>query len=544
MRNDLKFEELHQIISVSEHTFISPIMEKAAQYLLDVRNEEGDWGYYKGLPTDIHASSLAIEALRACKDHVIESCAAEDATARMKNVIINNLDSFGIQQLVDALNILFSTESRDSVLESNVVARLDDLRNNAGWGDSEPSLSLSCEVILALMKTEKPPQKIIQQWVDYLVQYQQSEDGGWGATPDSKSVIISTSQALHVLNHFSDISLVETRTASIDFLQKYFQTKGWNELSDIFAISTVLRPLSELEDIPFEIIQSGIDSLYEKVNADGGWGAAKGETSNVENTALSIIALSSAGENKFVPSKLNRAALETAEVELAQLQNELDGLSKEIEQRVQKEMKNIIQERNELLKKVKSYKEESNNLEEKVSELRIELKATKEKNVQDIRYFNYGWKPRPILDYRSTIVVIFITIVSIGVYIFLDNSSLVAIIGLVFLSIYFSILVRTKSTRHYDLRFNPEIEYTVYELLDLMAGLPPSMREEIIFQLMRVAANTNQTEFIDESRFMAENSSRRNMDFVQVRKILLKLSMLPPSARLAVLDEVRQRSRL
>jgi hypothetical protein len=549
MKNHTKFEEWHHIIASREGTFVSQIMEKAVQYLRNARNEEGGWGYYKGLPTDIHASSLAIEALRINKGRELET-SAEDAAVHIKTIISCNLDTLGIQQIVDLLNILSGTKPRDSELESKVVARLKDLRHDEGWGEPEPSITLSCGVILAFMKLENPPQDLIKQWVDYLAQCQRSDDGGgWGATPDSKSAIIPTSRALRVLNCFSDKSLAETRAASIEFFRNYFQTKDWTELGDTFTISTVLRVLSEIEEFSFEIVQAGIDSLYERVNSDGGWGPVKGEPSNIEHTALSMIALSSVGENKFVPSRLVNATLETAEAKIMQLRNERDRLLEDVDQRVQKEIKNIIYERNELQKKVDHYKEEVSHLEANVREMKFELrdvKAKREFMAQKIKYepgVRWGFNIN-----RKVIMAAFLSVIfSIGTYFFLiGNTTLfltTVVVSVSGLSTYFFMLWRNQLRfRRYRLELRPERHFIVSKLINLLEEWPPSKREDFLFQLTRLMMEGREVsldKLEDTYRYLFKRYVERESQYRQLQEIIYELMKLPPSARLAVIDELR-----
>ena len=547
MNERTKVEEWRHILERNEQTFVSQIVEKAAQYLRNNRNEEGEWGYYKGLPIDIHASSLAIEALQICKSPEFET-SAEDAAVRIKSIISCDLDTLGVQQLVDLLNILSGTEPRDSELELKVMARLKDLRHDAGWGDPEPSISLSCGVILAFMKLENPPQDVINQWVDYLTQCQRSDDGGWGATPDSKSAIIPTCQALRVLNRFSDKSLVNVKSASIEFLRNYFQIKGWDELGDTFTISTVLRTLGEIEDFPFEVIQTGIDSLYERVNSDGGWGAVKGEPSNVEHTALSTIALSSAGENKFVPFRLVNATLETAESEIIKLRNERDRLSEDIDQRVKDEIQNIIKDRKKLQKEVNSYKEEVSSLESRVSEMRSELKAVKTKRefiVPEIKHApagsTYFFRKVNVSIITSLLIAI---VVIMSAYFFIGTGWL--FVGVVVatitatLSLIYTLQFRQfRSLRLYKLRFGPEISRIVYELTHLLAEWPPSKREDFIFRLVREGENIPSDEFGDYAIYLSEKYGERESQVRQLQEIMYRFMSLPPSARLDVIDQVR-----
>jgi len=209
------------------------------------------------MPTDIHASSVAIEALRMSKISEFET-SAEDAAVHIKKICNSNIDTLEIHQLSDFLNILSGNEQRDLELELKVLARLKKLRNRNGWGYPEPSIGLSCETIFTILKLVNPPKDVIKDWINYLLQYQ-FEDGGWGATHDSKSAIIPTSQVVRLLNVLSDKSLAKNQSRSIEFVQKYLRRSGWKDLTDTFSASIVLRILDDIEGLPFKIIQQGID---------------------------------------------------------------------------------------------------------------------------------------------------------------------------------------------------------------------------------------------------------------------------------------------
>lgn len=552
MNNQPNFEDWHHIIAVNEQTFISPTIKKAEQYLKNARNKEGDWGYYKDFPLDTHASSLAIEALRMSKSSEFET-PAEDAAVRMKTITNKKFENLGVQQLVDSLNIFSGSMLRDSELESKLMARLKDIRHDTGWGDPEPSISLSCEVILSFMKLKKPPQEVIKQWVDYLSQYQRS-DGGWGATPDSESAIIPTCQALRVFNRFSDKSMAKIRSVAIDFLRNFFQKKDWNELGDTFAISSVLRTLGEMEDFPFEIVQAGVDALYKRVNSDGGWGAAKEETSNVEYTALSIIALSLSGENKFVPYRLAIATLEAAESEMKQLRNERDKLLKDIESHVQKEINNIIQEREDLLKKVNSNKNEIQNLEAKVKELKSELKE-RERGIER-EMLSRRYRVREIPNYQLVLkAIILVAIFNVGAFFLLRDNPyfFLSVVGIFTASFISYLLIRSRKQNQilmnyelekHELEFRPARMSIVFELIDLLAEWPPSMREDFLFRFMKVGT-VSSPEDADRYAHYISRLSRdyplRGSQYERLKDIIYRLMNLPPSMRQDVIDDVQNR---
>ena len=543
----MNLDDWHHIIVANEQTFISPIIKKAGEFLKSARNEEGDWGYYKDFPLDIHASSLAIEALRMSKSSKFKT-PAEDAATRIKVITNKKFETLGVQQLVDSLNILSGSMLRDSELESKLIARLKDLRHNSGWGDPEPSISLSCEVILSLMKLRKTPQEVIKQWVDYLSQYQRS-DGGWGATPDSESAIIPTCQALRVFTHFSDKSTAKIQSAAMDFLRNFFQKKDWNELGDTFTISITLRTLGEIEDFPFEIVQAGVDTLYKRVNSDGGWGAAKEETSNIEYTALSIIALSIAGENKFVPSKLAIATLEEAESKIKKLRNERNKLLKDIESHVQTEINNIIQERDNLLKKDSLNRIDIQNLEGKLKEQESERKKGERLIEREIYSRRNTIRKKP--NYQLYLkVVVLATTFGVGTYFLLRDypNFLLPIVGFVMVlsvSYYFFAKFRKKQILK-EIMFDPERRSIVFELIEFMAEWPPSIREDFLFLLMKegstVPFQDTDAYVHNITRKVDRTLSLRPTQYNNLLNIMYRLMNLPPSARQYVIDEIQNKT--
>lgn len=553
MKNQLNFDDWHHIIAVNEHIFTSPIIKQAEQFLKGARNKEGDWGYYKDFPLDIHASSLAIEALRMSKSPKFRN-PAEDAAARIKTVTNNKFKSLEVQQLVDSLNIFSGNMQKHLDLESRLMARLKDLRHNNGWGNPEPSISLSCEVILSFMKLKKPPQEVIKQWVNYLTDQQRS-DGGWGATPDSESAIIPTCQALRVFNRLSDKSTAKIQSAASDFLRNSLRKKDWNELGDTFAISTTLRTLGEMENFPFEIVQTGVDALYDRVNSDGGWGAAKKETTNIEYTALSIIALSIAGENKFVPYKLAVATMEEADSKIKFLGNERDKLLKEIELHVQKEISNIIRERDNLLTQVNFNKDNVQKSEAKIKDQKSELNDMARFIEQESisRRYRISEMPNYQLVFKATLLVVTFNVVA---YLLLrDNLNyFLPVIGIFVILFMSYLIIKYRGEARYlrnDVFSIPNKQMSnkqmpiVFELIDILVEWPPSMREDLLFRLMKEGRKVS---FEDVDLYVHNMSSRllkeypiRPIQYKRLQDIMYRLMNLPPSARQDVIDNVQDK---
>ena len=556
MKNQQLYKKWHHPARQYEQVFISPIMRKAAEYLRNARNKAGDWGYYAGLPTDIHASSLAVEALRMCKSPEFEA-AAEDAVAHFKTVIRQKIDTCGIQELVDLLNMVSNTKSTDTKLESQIATRLNELQHGVGWGEPGPSLSLSCEVILAFMKLENPPQKAIEKWVHYLLECQHS-DGGWGATIESISSAITTSQALRVINRFSDSSTSQSRSAAIGFIVKYFEEKPQTGSGDTFAISTFLRTLGEIEEAPLEPVHACIDFLYKRVNSDGGWGMEGGESSNVEHTALSMIALASAGENRFVSSRLARATLQASDAEITILRDERDRLSRDINKLVQDEIRNIIQERDNLLDEVYMYQERISKLESEVREMASNLRyAAKRRGLLEREEFVF--EPGNRLVSTSTAAIIIVTLILLtaaggiaGNFLLTKDTmlfiyfilTLVSTFSIAFMT-YFVWLSRKRRglRQRFEVAYGSERRFIVKQFIRIFGEWPPSKREEFLFRIATEAEKISGKKLEAYLTRVSQKYGERESQSSRLREVLHLLMELPPSARVSVVDTIRHEMR-
>lgn len=547
MKTYKKLEKLRNILILNEQTFITETIKNAGKFLCNSRNEEGDWGYFKGFPSDLHVSSLSIKALRILKNQEFETY-AEDATAYIKDAYGSDIDKYGVQKSVDLLNIISGNETRDTELEQKIVKNIKSLKIGDGWGNQEPSISLSCEVVLALIELKRPPQSLITQWIEYLVRTQSSENGGWGATPDSNSEIIPTSQALRVLNYFSDKFYSKAKSATIEFFLNYFKKKSWKEIYDIYSVAIILQTIGYLEEFPFEIIQNGIDYIYECVNPDGGWGATKGQPSNVEHTSLSMIALSSVDDNKFVPVRLVNAIFKTARAELINLQNERDNLLKDIDLKVQKEMKNIINERNELKKKAERHKKEVKKWKDRVERLEHELKNLYNKPRLRIPEKIYRRK----IWYKSNLFNIFFTalftvLASFSIFLYMIDMTIASILttsALIVFSFGYFLLRKfgiSGGAQLYSLKSGPKTKYIIERLISILDRWPRSKREDLLFRLEKEGFNISFEEARRYSRYLSKKYEMEELPLKRLYEIIYLLMTLPHSARLYVIDFVRDR---
>jgi hypothetical protein len=356
-------------------------------------------------------------------------------------------------------------------------------------------------------------------------------------------------------------SSANNQTSAVNYLLNFFQTQKWKDLGDTFRIASVLQVLGEIEKVPLQIIQNGIESLYERANFDGGWGGAKGEPSNNEYTAVSMIALYLAGENKFVPARLVNAAFDLAEDKISKLQNEINDSYGSVDQRIKTNISNIIKEKNELQEKVntltqekkslqvtvQSYQDQLNELSVKDRELNILIESFKTADKSGGIWYS---RPEVIIGLMGAFFALFTLLsysYSSGLSAFYQYLiSIVKSYGLSYSAILVSIsfvisfiISQRKSSREQDqMLYKPQKEFIVQGLLNLTAGWALSKREDFIFQLAR--SETIPSE--DRDSYIAGLSTKYGeglMEQNRLRDIIFQFEILPPSVRMLILDEVR-----
>src|SRR5205085_6923495 len=105
-----------------------------------------------------------------------------------------------------------------------------------------------------------------------------------------------------------------------------------------------------------QFIREGIDTVLSRINSDGSWGGGPKEAGNIEITAVCLLALTTAGENRFVPARMALAALNDLQHQLNRITDERDKLSQDFEKRVQAECGLVVTQRNDLLIENKTLK--------------------------------------------------------------------------------------------------------------------------------------------------------------------------------------------
>jgi hypothetical protein len=557
-----ELDEARKIITLNEQNLVCPVLDRAAKYLEQNINNEGSWGPFKGLPLDLHVSSLSIEALRVCNCARSESLVL-DAASFIKSIIVKEIESYDALKLVDSLNIISGSKPRDKELEHKISERLKGLRRNEGWGETEPSMNLSCNAILALMRLEDPPMEIIRQWNEYLKRNQCQEDGGWGATPDSNSDIISTCHAMHVLSWSYDKLSSDIIDKAINYFKKFVDKKSWESL-DTFETAHLLHALAGIKKAPLGCVQIGIESLHKRANSDGGWGAADGEPSNIEITALCMIALQSAGGNKFVPAWIVNTIFEMAEKKLTKLQRKVNEFENDMQQQVEDKVKHIIIENENIKHELNAIKEEREALRKDKEELSIGIKDCG-KQINEMRKFEKNlrnslevleqkikierlWYMRAdsfaimaaIITISITIYLLYLIYPESSVSINLDVNSVYYGLVISIILVIIGIALASYQKKYCISQDQSQWEYRtqknqlVHRFMEIMDDWPQSDREEFLFQLSRMM--NIPLDIDDSSKSLIEKYGEMDE---RLHELISQFIILPPSVRTSIVDDIR-----
>ena len=354
--NWLELFQTHQQVFVAHH------LDNAIQYLHKARNLGEGWGAYPGLPSDFHHSSLAIEALYySCDERSIGIIA--DAALYLRKAKSNHLEQLNLEELTDLLMVACTEQNPDNDYIEQLLKVLQQAYDTILARKEEFSVRSMCGVLLAVLGSRKSPQKLIQPWIDRLLNLQRTDDGSWPAVAEESGSVIATAFALRVLTHVSKNRGGDPIDRGLQYLQNRLEKEGWQKLGiegDTFTQAVVLRALAEAQTTQYKQIQDGIDILINRMNLDGGWGGNAGEPSNIECTALCVLALVTSGENRFLPAHLAKAALHDTQHMLIKLTNERNQLRQDFEQKIKLHCGKVVQERDQLQKENKSLKEQLN----------------------------------------------------------------------------------------------------------------------------------------------------------------------------------------
>lgn len=332
------------LILTRQKYLITDELRCAINFLLESRNDTEGWGLLKGMPSDAHHSSLAIEALKNCCDNRYEGIIL-DTYIYLKDLYENEIRTLEFEQLADLLMAAYCAQRIDEPFTAKLVdairIKYENLKNNG----TVPIRS-QCLALLAMLKVTNLDNSFLQPWIKNLAKAQLA-DGGWPFIANQPSALLSTSLAIRVLTHSGDQQYRSKIEHALMYIQKRIGDEGWENLGaggDTFTQAFVLRALAETRISSYSFVRDGIDNLLNRRNKDGGWGGGHTEPSNVESTALCLLALISAGENAFVPTRLAQWVLGDVQNQLKNTSQELEQLQRDFEQRVEVQCGRVVDE--------------------------------------------------------------------------------------------------------------------------------------------------------------------------------------------------------
>jgi len=210
-----------------------------------------------------------------------------------------------------------------------------------GWAWTDlpggvPDADDTAGAVLALSRLRKEEERVRRaalSGIEWLLDLQNSDGGiptfckGWGYLPFDRSGADLTAHCLRAFRAWRDVApprlcerMDRAMRKAIRFLRENQRPDGswiplWfgnqyeeNEENPVYGTSRVLIALAEIFDSRREetlpLIERAAAWLFDNRNPDGGWGGAKGTPSTIEETALSLEALSALSENGFSSDSL------------------------------------------------------------------------------------------------------------------------------------------------------------------------------------------------------------------------------------------------
>lgn len=338
-----------------ERVFVPAELKAAIRFLHTSRTQREGWGAYPGMPSDLHHTAYAVQALSLCKDEGSIGLAA-DGAIYLRESINGGLSKLDLGQLADLASALSSEAKPDEEYLRQVYSiakeKLEGVASE-GYDISIITLSRLLRVLFGLA----PTSQVSWSWIERVLKLQRPDDGGWPAIQGEPSSALATCSVVQLLVLTEGDESRAAQAKGLRFLESYVESLSWSGIAGkgIFEQAWVLQTLAQATNVDYGLIISGIDDIVARANPDGGWGGGgAGEASNVECTSLALMALVMAGCNTFVPARLTLAALHDARLMVEQAELERDKLAEDVDQKVQIQCGKVVKERDDLRHKIGS----------------------------------------------------------------------------------------------------------------------------------------------------------------------------------------------
>jgi hypothetical protein len=367
------FDEWSALLDDRQTTFLGPNLNRAVSLLRAWRNEDGGWGAYHGLRSDLHNSALAIHALDEAGDEFSKGMRAQAAIV-LRRATDNSVSELSFLELTDLLRV---TRCERTGNEEYARKLIDALKESYLKLLAERSAALrdSCSALTVLSHIGSPDAEFLETVLESLLAQQRLDDGSWAGVIGEPGAVLPTAMAIRALSRFDLAKVKMPLTRGLTYVHHQLEENGWPSAAptdDTYSLAVTLRSLAKTRGAEYRSVKGGIDALVERMNDDGGWGGGLHEPSNVESTALSTLALIAAGEIEFVPARLAKAAIVESERLLVHAVVERNKLREDVTAEVKKQISLVLAQRDELAHELGSMERSNVRLRRQLQKARVD----------------------------------------------------------------------------------------------------------------------------------------------------------------------------
>lgn len=561
-------DQFSSILEQERRRFLPPRIEAACQFLERLEAEKGGWPRYQEGTISLHHTSLVASALDAV-DHDKFSVPIAKAALRSRSVAGAKLEELSLVDLVDFYRILRADRESNSTLVEQLAVRLHKSVDSQLISSSRLNVREFSAAIATLNFADRDSAKLLTSHIDHLLSLENAERGGWPGAPSGEPSFLATSDVIQTLAAIDAQKYADPIQRGARFLNAAITDRGWQSIAaefGLFVQASMLRALGACESL--DNVDTGIATLEDAVNSDGGWGPGTNQPSSIEITATSLEALVICGETRFVPYRVAWSTLVSASQRVETLERELAKAQQELDDRVSRQSKQILDDRNSL-------RRENDRLNSQIKSLQLESQEAQRLALEEARRNRYlealmarrDLYSEPsaaspairLAELLSPFVILLLTVLLIAFMAWFDigqDSKIVqSLVGMLAVATISMIAVRAYSLRETQRTRNlsrslselslsniarSNVSSTVLEFADIASELPPPLREEFAYiladRVIEMSPNIG-TSYVDDVI--------RKLDFPRsTRARMLHWTAafleLEPYGRRAVIDQIRR----
>ncbi|MCL8015150.1 hypothetical protein [Streptomyces sp. AS02] len=468
-------EWIEQLALTKEH-FIPSALRSAADFLCLMRTRGEGWGDYANLPVELHPTAQAVSALRMIQHPRTKEFAASAAAwtrARYKDD-----QALGSQELIDLLSVASADDDLADTHYRQLLAQLS--RKIEGLNGDPLSTPLVAQAVLLVETWPEQERDCARPWVEEMVR----RASGFRSTQGTASGehLLVTSWLVRALAPWRHVPAVDaTVSRGLEYLRTHLREFGWDSpmWSTTYPLCLVLRALSVEPDVATDLTEPGLTKLRSLQNTDGGWSGAPPAVSSVEHTTAAMTALKEFGACQYVPFVSTRSVIRELVTSLEEVTRKYKATEEDIDRQVEARLKRVLSERQRLRAQVRQLSETVEHME---SERKEKNHPTIEIRRRIRRAYAFATLAAIPVVTSAVIVAIATNVISVSVAV----SILAAVISAV--AAFYSLLITRYRSSAPRVR-ERELQLLVDSFMEATAGLPPSVREEFTYRLLREGAD-------------------------------------------------------